>query len=85
MKVHVKLYGRFPECQDKPCMHRSECANHHTAGDYRIEDGMTSDLLVNSKGEWSCSKSPVFNHGAILSDGRLAREWNYNTPDDLKG
>lgn len=73
--VRVKVVGiwkDFPECQDDICAHKRECANHRTAGDFRMEDGATPDLTLVGA-EWMCSKEPDDNVGAIQVDGTLAR------------
>lgn len=46
----------FPECQSEFCALKSECANHTTAGDFRLEDGFTPPLLKGGD-EWTCEQT----------------------------
>jgi len=57
MKDEITLLGMFPECQSKKCTLRKECANHCTAGDFRMEDGGTPDLTKDIHGYWECTES----------------------------
>ena len=73
-KVKVKVYrigpgGRFPECQDDTCSARQDCANHATAGDFRIEDGLTPDLSKrDGTGDWECSQRPSGRGARLVID-----------------
>lgn len=64
--VPVKMWRKFPLCQAQ-CPFDRECANHISAGDYRTESGLTSDLHRVGK-HWECSQCPTLNLGAILID-----------------
>jgi hypothetical protein len=76
--VDVNVYAKTPLCLDKGCLHKKECANHTTAGDYRLEDGPTPDLARTPSG-WSCSRSLTEQaRGAILTNGSFAGDWRYN-------
>lgn len=70
VKVKLFLETSFPECQDNLCPHRKECANHCTAGDFRVEGGSTPDLNQMPDGSWECSQKPVARgDGALLHQG----------------
>jgi len=74
-KIKVEMIGpkkEFPECQEESCMHKRECANHKTAGDFRSEGGMTPHLSFVD-GEWFCEKEDTeFQEGAmLLREGKL--------------
>lgn len=36
-------------CLDADCIYRKECANHESAGDYRMEDGLRPKFNYNEK------------------------------------
>ena len=76
MKDEITLLGMFPECQSKKCPLRKECANHCTAGDFRMEDGGTPELhrFPDAKGDqWECTETFTNETlGALtLKDGEL--------------
>lgn len=41
-------------CDSETCSHRSDCAQHTTAGDHRSEGGPTPDVVQESNGEYVC-------------------------------
>lgn len=42
----VKVNPRWPlVCEDCDCYYRRECANHQSAGDFRMEDGIKPKLV----------------------------------------
>lgn len=72
--VSVEVQGSYPICLDTKCPHKKECANHTSAGDCRIEDGDTPNLVKTDKG-WQCNKEPGDDGwGAILTDGTYTNE-----------
>ena len=45
MKPKTQLtLDEFGYCTSKNCMFRSQCAQHHSAGDFRIEDGFRPEI-----------------------------------------
>lgn len=63
MKISTKIYiGGHIGCLSKTCPFRSECANHATAGDFRVEDGFTPELFEEN-GQFYCrTKKETLNH-----------------------
>jgi hypothetical protein len=59
VKITVELYnpgfgrGSAILCKEEHCPFRKECANHHSAGDYRMDDGF-SPTLDYVEGEFFC-------------------------------
>lgn len=43
------------DCLEKNCMLSRECANHNTAGDFRMEDGGTPRIFIRD-GFLECAK-----------------------------
>lgn len=72
--VPVSIYGSYPACLEENCSYKYECANHHTAGDFRTEDGLTP-LLKMIDAKWTCTKKPTSTGmGAVLYDGTFAKK-----------
>jgi len=55
VKIDAKVGTMGVCCEEKDCMHMYSCAQHGSAGDFRSEDGMTPDLIVE-QGVPYCSK-----------------------------
>ena len=50
-------------CQESECLFRKECANHETAGEYRVEGGFSPELVVNTHMQVFCStkdRNPIY-------------------------
>jgi hypothetical protein len=82
--IKVELVGKdkkFPSCQETTCGFIGDCANHNSAGYFRVEDGLTPDIKHETNG-WVCSRQPANHTGAILVDGTMPYLERYAHPDD---
>jgi hypothetical protein len=67
-----------PQCHAE-CPLSRECANHHSAGDFRSEDGFTPALEFDPMGKyWTCTMKETNSHGMlILKHGRYVSWGGY--------
>lgn len=75
VEVPIQLYGvgntQTPECISDNCPCWSDCAQHCTAGDNRMEEGFTPDLRFNGE-KWTCPQRESGKSGLlILNNGKL--------------
>jgi len=55
-----RLVDRYFSCCSNSCMYRRECAQHVTAGDFRMEGGFTPDVvLLNGRVLCASQNSPA--------------------------
>jgi hypothetical protein len=74
-QIEIKLVGElksFPECQEVLCPNKGECANHCTAGEFRLDDGFTPKMKKDGE-IYFCSKQMTDIHGSLIlnNDGNL--------------
>lgn len=74
--VAIGPKGTLPECEDNRCPLRTKCANHSSAGEFRMEDGLTPELKLIGN-NWECSQKSISNHGAIFTDGTTMQQYLY--------
>ena len=59
-------------CLEDDCPLKKECANHHTAGCYRTEGGMSPAMYLDDDGFVGCKKEKTESEGFVsLKDKRL--------------
>ncbi len=47
IKIKYNIIGKeFIECIENKCKYKKKCANHESAGDFRVEGGLTPDLKL---------------------------------------
>lgn len=74
--VDVRVYGKYPSCQDEECPHKRECANHMAAN--RVEDGDTP-ALVKTEAGWECGRYLTdLGRGAVFTEGTFGSNWRNN-------
>lgn len=65
-------------CEDNACAFTKECANHHSAGDFRCEDGARPNIKLGVNNTLTCDRTITDGIGAIfIKNGKL---WTYNGP-----
>ncbi len=69
MSLHIItniLDSGLPLCETSDCASKHRCANHHSAGDFRHEDGGTPNLTLKRNGTVTCDKTTKSNDGALI-------------------
>lgn len=70
----------LPECDSNTCPYQRECANHATAGDFRMEGGLTPNLFADAYGDVFCNqnvKNEDFGDGILLYEkGEFRTEYH---------
>lgn len=60
IKINFELIGlinKVINCKEKNCKFFQSCANHETAGDFRMEDGFSPELFLYQDGIYCSTKA----------------------------
>ncbi len=78
MKINMKPistdFVTVLECFEEDCPYIRYCANHVTAEDYRVEDGLVPNITGDGL-DWHCDQDPICSlQGAVLSNLQHSNE-----------